>query len=609
MTPDLKRMLNEALGHHQAGRLSEAEQLYHQIIRHDPEQAEPHNLLGVIAHQVGRHDIAVELISKAIKMNPSAVSFRLNLGQALLALGKREEAKTCLQKALELKPDYADAYNNLGTLHQLAGEHEEASRLYREAIRYDHRKADYHFNLANSLVELRYIDESLDQYHHAIKLNPSFAYAYLNLGNLFRLSGKFEEATGHYRKAWNLRPDLMEAASNLAATLEKINELDEVKEVAEKGLQLDPDSPTLNLAMARYERRKGQHQNAIERLERVIVLDNSSFIAKDINYELGKLYDRKEESKTAFYHFTRGNRLGVETARSSGITKDYFLDKVEALYSRFSPDWITTWSPFSPSDNRDSPIFLLGFPRSGNTLLNQRLGQLPKFQVLEEVTATGAVLAALSSMPGGFPAALGTLEEKQIKELRNVYFTEVDKYVARRPGSLLIDKLPINTWLVPVIWRLFPTAMIIFLVRHPADVCLSCYMQNFALNSAMCSFLTMKDTVFLYTRVMELWRRYTAVLPLNSYVIKYENLIREFEAETRSLLGFLEVKWNSQILAVSGTSKKSGVVKTPSYHQISQPLYQRSIGRWQRYREFLEPYLPDLEPFITAFGYEDGPSG
>ena len=172
-------------------------------------------------------------------------------------------------------------------------------------------------------------------------------------------------------------------------------------------------------------------------------------------------------------------------------------------------------------------------------------------------------------------------------------------------GARLVDKMPLNTVDAGLIARLFPKAKVLLALRHPCDVVLSGFMQAFKPNPAMVQFETLKSSALFYAAVMDLWRQYEPVLPLSVHRVRYEDLIADFEGETRRMLAFLGVAWDDAVLAYAERAKGKAIA-TPSYHQVTQPIYTRSVGRWRNYHAAFADVLPILEPWLKAFGYQDG---
>jgi hypothetical protein len=222
--------------------------------------------------------------------------------------------------------------------------------------------------------------------------------------------------------------------------------------------------------------------------------------------------------------------------------------------------------------------------------------------VLEEEPILERVGEAL----GDF-AMLPELDANRVRRLRGLYFEELDAFDPAARGKLVVDKLPLNILGAPLIHRLFPDAKFIFAGRHPCDVTLSCFMQNFELNPAMANFLDLGDAARLYDLVLSFWRRSREILPLDVHDVRYEALVEDKEGALRPLLDFLGLPWDDGVAEHQRTAAKRGAISTPSYAQVAQPIYRRASGRWLRYRAEMEDVLPILAPWAEWLGY--GPPG
>ena len=248
---------------------------------------------------------------------------------------------------------------------------------------------------------------------------------------------------------------------------------------------------------------------------------------------------------------------------------------------------------------------MIGFPRSGTTLLEQILNSHPDVQTLEEKDTVATLLKSFLAMGGDAEQTLVELDAAQIEQLRRDYFNRVALYINLRPDARLVDKMPLNTAYVPLLKRVFPNAKFILSIRHPCDVCLSCFMQNFAVNEGMAGFFTLEDTARVYDLVMGAWLKYVQTLSLDYWQLRYEDLIEDVEGRTRQLLAFIGVPWNDVVLRHTEHAQQRGNIRTPSYHQVTQPIYQRAKYRWRRYEKDFEPVMAVLRPYIEYFGYTD----
>jgi hypothetical protein len=260
--------------------------------------------------------------------------------------------------------------------------------------------------------------------------------------------------------------------------------------------------------------------------------------------------------------------------------------------------WLKRWREPADIDDRASPVFLVGFPRSGTTLLDTMLMGHEGLEVLEEEPTLRNATKFLPDFEG-FPQAT----DAQIRSARDEYFRTAAEAVPLAPGKLLVDKNPLSMNGLPVIARLFPDARIILALRHPCDVVLSCFVTNFRLNVGMANFIRLDTAAELYDLSFSYLERVQEVMPLPMHKIFYENVVADQEGELRSLFDFLSVDWHDDVLDHQATARGRGRIKTASYAQVFEPIYTRSAGRWQNYRQHLEPVLPILEPWVRKFGY------
>jgi tetratricopeptide (TPR) repeat protein len=528
-----------------------------------------------------------------------------NLGTLLQEQEKLDEAVDSYRQAIKLKPDYAMTYCNLGTLLQEQGETDEATANYNRAIEINPDYAEAHFNMGNVLHDQGSSDKALSCYQRAIDSKPDYADAHYNIGALLQEQARFDEAIPHYKHTLEINPEHVNALGNIADIWERKNYLNDAQLCVEKGLALAPDNPFLNLIAAKLERRQGRNQDAIDRLEKIEL--TGRFGAK-IQFLLGQLKDKTGNTDEAFEHFMVGNSFNSEQFSCRNVNKDTYLQGINKLEEYFKQDVFEPWTTSPVSEAEEHPVFIIGFPRSGTTLLDQILDSHPGIQTLEEKPIIPTLVGEISKLPNGFPDALSNITQDHISQLRTHYSQLVSKYIHRQDGTVLIDKLPLNTSLIPLIWMIFPQAKIILSLRHPCDVCLSCFMQDFEANEAMANFLSLENTANLYSKVMGLWKRYEEIFPLDYHIIKYEDLVADFESETRKTLDFLGVEWDDKVLKYNDHARKRDRIRTPSYHQVTRPIYQHAKYRWQKYTDQLDPIMETLKPFIEYFGYCTGES-
>ena len=555
-------------------------------------------------------------------------------------LGLFRESEGFGRRALAIQPDYAWGQQILGTALQCQGLLDKAMAFYRRAIQLQPGQAETHYLLANALSEAGQMSEAADHFHRAIQIKPDYLEALsnlgavlisldkpaeanevlnralafspgspqvlCNLGALFIYTGQNEEALRKYQRAMQINPDSVDATINVANLLEKLHRLEEAQAIVDRVLPDIPDNSLLKLVAAKLERRKGHFLEAAAMLESAINDKLSPDLAGQIHSELGLLYDRLRDTDRAYAHMVEGNRLQAQTHAIVYGTRSAFLDRIDRMDSYLTDDLATLPPSVASHDGHQDPVFLFGFPRSGTTLLGQILDSHAELQTLEERGTVSEMVQAFETMTQGRDNALVELSAEEIVTLRQVYFSKVKQFLDLRPGAVLVDKMPLSTMYAHIIWRIFPNAKFILAIRHPCDASLSCFMQYFAMNDSNACFLALEDTAQVYAKVMYLWQRIIQILPLNYHRIRYEDLVSNFEHETRALLNFIQVGWHEDVLTYAEHSKKSRI-NTPSYHQVTQPIYQHAKFRWQRYAKHFEPSMPVLQPFVDYFGYADKP--
>jgi tetratricopeptide (TPR) repeat protein len=633
-------LLSTAVGHHQAGRLEAAARHYEQVLDASPGHADALHFLGLIAHQQGDHDAALARLDAAIASRGDAAPFHNNRGSILLALGQAEEAAASYGQALTLRPDYVEALSNLGGALVRLGRGEEAATACRRALALDAGHAEAHNNLGTALQEEGDLAAAEASYRRALAARPDHAEAHCNLGTALEAQGRLDNAAASHRAAIAARPGyarahvelanvlqelgdtaaaeaayrqalLVDAAfaaaeAGLANLFEKSSRLDEAMAAASAALEHEPGNILATVVAAKCARRDGDPAAGIDRLAAIETesLDPAALAA--VNFELGHLYDRLGDADEAYSRFAAANRFNADHWRAQRVDKEAYPRLVASLAETFTEEWVGSWTP-AIHDDAAAPIFLVGFPRSGTTLLDQILDSHPLLATLEEKPAIDAVAAEVAAMEGGYPGALATLSADDVGRLRGVYRSAVAAYLgAPLDGATLVDKMPLNSVDAGLIHRLFPDARFLLSLRHPCDVVLSGFMQAFRPNPAMVQFSTLADTAALYAQVMDLWRRYARVLPLAVHAVRYEDLVADLEGEARRVLTFLDLPWDDTVLEYAERAR-GRTISTPSYHQVTRPIYKTSIGRWTRYRDQLKPLLPLLEPSIQAFGYDVPP--
>jgi tetratricopeptide (TPR) repeat protein len=606
-----------------------------------PDSAEAHDLLGCALRQTGRVNAAIRHLRRAAEISPEAANIHYNLGNAYRDDRQVGQAMAHFKRATELDPGNLNAFFNLGQTYfntqdmiraaeafyavvQKAPDDLEAqsllarsaflARFYalarkacQDALRLAPGNIDLLALLAESSAQIGEYDEAAATYDSMLAQHPDDTGLMHQKAAVLRAKGDAEGALAMCRKAAETKPDVIDNIAELGRLLERLNRLDEAWSMIGPALDAHPDDPTLALVAARLERRAGDHDKALARLK---ALDSAALetapASGDIHFELGFLYERLDRPGDAVENFEKGNAFLARDEKTVAMFRErsaQYLDRLKAAFdgpaaqpSRIEPQ----------AAGSSAPVFLVGFPRSGTTLLDQVMDAHPDIQVLEEQPTLSAVRDRLLVRHAGFPQNLFDIPESELQSLRELYFQAVDRLIERRPGSRLIDKMPLNILDAGLIHRLFPDAKFILALRHPCDVCLSCFMQPFELNEGMVHFTRLDETVRFYDEVMSLWQVQRDALDLNVHEVRYEDLVTGLEPVARDLLEFLDVPWDDRVLDPTGHARAQGFIGTNSYHQVVQDLNTKAVDRWRKYEIHMAPHLGRLRPHLAAFGYGDG---
>jgi tetratricopeptide (TPR) repeat protein len=536
------------------GRLGEAIACYEQVVARDPRDWEIWNNLGNARRDAGDLAGAIDALTIARELRPDLAAIHYNLGVGLAQAGQLAEAARAFGEAVRLAPDHPAGLLALGSVLRQLGRHAEA----------------------------------LAPLERAAGFAPAAAEIRIELGRALSGLGRFEQADAAYRDALAAAPGLAAAFLERGLLLERGNRLERLPALLDEAAAAGVSADDLSYLRALALEREGRLDAALDAAK---AADDPARAARLI----GRLADRAGDASAAFAAFRALNALAGEGWAERAAA---YRAHVAALRDMMSADYVAGWSTLDLDSHRPAPVFLVGFPRSGTTLLDTLLMGHPDVLVLEEAPILQRVGEAL----GDF-ARLPDLRADEANALRALYFSELDALDPAAGGKLVVDKLPLNILGAPLIHRLFPEAKLIFAQRHPCDVVLSCFMQDFDLNDAMANFLDLGDAARLYDLVLDFWTRSRALLPLDVHALRYESLVADKEREMRSLIAFLGLAWNDGALDNEASAIKRGPIATPSYHQVVQPIYARAAGRWERYRAEMAGVLPILAPWAERMDY------
>jgi len=351
------------------------------------------------------------------------------------------------------------------------------------------------------------------------------------------------------------------------------------------------------------DRRSGKFPQAAQQLQNLITeIDHP--VNRSIAWnQLGQCLECLEEWDEAFEAFSESNRI-LKT-HHAGSRPDpgspHSLQTLARIQNWLGKNPITEWNEPGIRDP-EGIAFLVGFPRSGTTLLDRMLSAHPDIEVMEEKSLFSALHQDWSE-PGTLEALAG-VNDAQIMDAREIYLREMSRHRRHPQRPLVIDKLPLNLAYLFLIHRLFPEAPVLFLQRHPLDACISCFSQAFELEASMAYFLDVQHTAQYYDVVMQVATQSMDQVGNPLHRLRYEELVADPKGQLEAVLKFLDLEWSDSVLDYQqqGGGESSN---TPSYQQVSQPLYTGSIGKWRHYSKQLESTLPLLQPWVRRFGYQE----
>lgn len=550
-----------------AGRFSEAAVVCRAILALEPKCAKALHMLARILTDEGKIPEALLLIEQAGQLEPNHSAIRAAYGRLLLDAGRVEDAIGALQAAVSLDAGNIEAYHFLAIAFLHIGRLEKAESTLRAA-----------------LTRQPEMPELLD-----------------DLGTVLARRGDHTGAQACFEEALRHAPDDLGALGQLALWHEQNNRVGEASRLVLRGLEYRPQDPFLRFILGRCQRRRSEYAQASATLG-TLLDSHAPALEKDVEYELALCADAMNEPDAAYAHALGANTLAARIYPRAVQQGQEFVAMAERLHERFTRAWVASWSDLSVDSGNVSPVFLIGFPRSGTTLLDTMLGAHPEVRVLEERPGLEAAIAALAQASRRYPEGLQNLSTNDRRILRQSYFSAagVDGHES---AQMVLDKSPLYSMHVGLIRRLFPQARILFMLRHPCDVVLSCFMTNFEINSSTVNFLELGNTVKLYCAVMSLWHRYREVLQPQCYQVRYEDLVADGEQALRGATQFLGLDWVPGLLDHAKHAFDRGRIQSASYAQVTRPLYANACGRWRRYRKYLEPYLSQLKPWCERFGY------
>ncbi|MEO7634735.1 MAG: sulfotransferase [Sphingomicrobium sp.] len=620
----LPPLAREAIALARSGDFGAALELAREALGANPDDMGLQMFVGLLHTRRMELDVALPYFRAAHALAPRDAAARLELARVLIALGELDEAEAHLNAGP--LPDREARKLRAGLLTS-RGEFTGARDIFRQLVKDDSNDFEAWSNFGAALLTTGAATDAADALATSLQLNSQRPKVWEKWADAHRAAGTAERATEELKANIAERPGEVVLLVTLARLEDLLGRPNEAVTTLERALQLDRTHPETIVALAELSER----QNQLDRFEQLIGMleegaPNSdklpllraqlAFRRRDFDIALGlveaaptfvlpgtrarligEIEDRRQHSDRAWAAFSTMNLEDRRAFPNAAAEADAYRGALESDLDGLTPTWAETWRAVPSVAER--PAFLIGFPRSGTTLLDTFLMGHEAVVVSEE----NPLLEGVSKKAGAV-RGLARMAAPVVEELRAFYFELADQYIPGRAGRLLLDKLPFALIAGPYIHRLFAGAPIIFVERHPCDVVLSCFFTRFHPAGPAAHFLDLEQTARLYDTMMRYWSRCRQLLPLNVHSVRYERLVADAPRELRAVADFLGLEWSDKLSEHHVSAHTRGFIRTPSYAQVIEPVYSRSVARWTRYRDQLQPVLPILAPWIAAFGYE-----
>jgi len=607
-----------------AGRIDDAIAHGNRAVELDPDNAGAHSNVGIALFEQGKFEEALALYDRAIALQEQFAQAHSNRGNALQRLKRFAEAEPSYRRAIELQPSFADAWNNLGTCLRELKRAEEAETVYRKALELAPNNPDTLDNLALAVKDLDRLDDAAELLRRALVIEQNSDKIHLHYGTVLLDQKKTEEAAAaaacalalnpdnhdtvnllgriafergdldgalaNYRRALTLKPDLADAYNNMGNVLKELGQLREAEKAYLDALRLDPNvaGVYVNLADSKKFVAGDPHLAAMEALAA-----KSDGLSKtdrmQLDFALGKAYADLKDYLRSFRHLRAGNAAKRATIAYDETSTFALFDGIERI---FTPDLIKAKS--GGGDPSPAPIFVLGMPRSGTTLLEQIIASHPMVHGAGELQTFNDVVLTVRGPDGNslpYPGFIPALDPSALRQIGTRYVSAVRDLAKNGAAAARItDKMPSNYYFLGLIHLALPNAKIIHSMRDPVDTCVSCFSKLFSAEQNHTYDLAELGRYYArYRRLMEHWRR---VLPAGSFLdVRYEDVVADLEGAARRIIAHCGLPWHDACLSFHDTERP---IRTASATQVRQPIYRNAIGRWRVYEEELGPLLREL---------------
>ena len=576
------QLLAKGLERHRQGDLPAAAALYEEVLKQSLDHAGAQHYLGVIAHQRGDSRKAERLIKASLRNTPADAYAHNNLGEVLRSLGRYEEALRCYEQALSLKKGYVDALGNLGLCLFESGRLEEAVTRFQELLSSSPGRAETYVNLGHVYRALRRWGEAERQYRSALTIDGENPEILTALGQTLLEQSKLEEARHQLERVIELQPEHAGAHNLIGDTLLLAGDVHTALTHLESSLSLDPRQASAWRNLSSAKRFGGGDAAFVEQLAGLIEsLEPDDTDKATLEFSLGKMLDDCGRYEDAWAAYRSANALRARTAK---YNPDRQLQMVERLIEAFSKERVTRGLAGAHPSER--PVFIIGMPRSGTTLVEQILASHPDIHGAGEL----AFFDSLRGADGGsYLDTLDQLDPTSVDAIARRYLSALSK--AAGECTRITDKMLSNYLHIGLIGMLFPNVRFVHCHRNPLDTCLSIFFHDFS--RGMNFSWRLLDIGFHYRLYEGLMRHWQRVFGGRIFELGYETLIEDQERHSRDLIDYCGLDWDQRCLRFYEHHR---AVFTASRWQVRQPVYTSAVARFEHYR----PHLDELRAALAG---------
>ena len=575
----LPRDLEAILVSYNAKNYKETEKLAKSLLHKFPNNLFCLKMLGIIYGKLNRNKDSLDINKKIVSMTKDDSEAYNNLGISLKNLGQIEDSISAFNQAITLNPEYAIAYFNLSNVLQIKGERGEALKANQKAIEYGAKTVEVYMLLGIKLYALDRFDEAIECYKKCISLDPKNPESYFNMGDCLSVNGDFKKAQICYEQAINLKPNFFQSYNNLGNLFANHGKFQDAISILEKAIQIKPDNAELHYNLSnlkKYVNKDNQFQ-LMKNLCSDSATDEHSrcYLA----FAIGKAFEDMGELKNAFSYYQKGNSLRRKQVKYNQKQDSDLFSKIKSSFTKTQEYTLQE----QDINGEQTPIFIVGMPRSGTTLVEQIISSH------DHVAAGGEMKFFVQY---GEPIILDKshINKDTIVSFRKSYLKNIMNI--SKVSRMITDKMHINFLYSGLIAAAFPDAKIIHVKRDPSATCWSIYNKCFPFDLKNLEFAySLDDIVKYYLQYKDLMRFFYDYLPNKIYELDYELLVINKEEEIRKLIKYLDLDWDDNCLLPQNNTRS---VRTASIRQVREKIYQDSSKKWQKFKPFIHNTFDDL---------------